>query len=565
LPVPPLQYTCFGDFYLRQMGFLQKLLYVSDQNCVNAACRLISILKVRATRTTVKNKLIIHPDYPSLLSISDTLTDIYVKNTSGLVPAAHLDQLPLPFIVQVRVDEKEYFTVVTAISNNSVTCMKVDSDSFQTLKRNDFTALWTGIVMLAETTSLSGEQGYDKERITEKINATAATALIILLTGAWIFTGVSAAVGYGRAAWGPFLFTTLQTMGLITSLFLLVHEVDAHNPLLDKMCKPGKLLNCAAVLGSEGAKPGGILSWSEIGFAYFAGGWLICIWSGMDESLMGLLAWLNVAVLPYVFFSIYYQWRVVRQWCRLCLAVQAILVLECIVSVSGNLYNGQAFHQAATLRWLFAALLPLTGWLLLKGVLLLPKKYTYAQYMLNRFRYDVDVFTASLQKQRTLANDPRGLGITLGAPGAMHRIIKICNPYCGPCAQAHSELEGILENFDNVEVQVIFTATGEEEDKRLAPVKHFLAIAEKGDEALLKQALHDWYSSSKKDYPVFATRYPMNGELQRQLSKVEQMHAWVSANGIQGTPAFFYNGHRLPDTFAIADLNHILHQTIVIL
>lgn len=106
----------------------------------------------------------------------------------------------------------------------------------------------------------------------------------------------------------------------------------------------------------------------------------------------------------------------------------------------------------------------------------------------ERLKHDLQVFNALLEKQKAVTENPEGLGLLLGNPHATQRIIKVCNPYCGPCAKAHPELEALLHNNEDVQVQIIFTATNDEKDFKASPVKHLLAIARKGDHELLKKS-----------------------------------------------------------------------------
>ena len=95
----------------------------------------------------------------------------------------------------------------------------------------------------------------------------------------------------------------------------------------------------------------------------------------------------------------------------------------------------------------------------------------------------------------------------------------MCNPYCGPCAKAHPVLDEIVHNNKNVKLKLIFTASNDKDDVRGIAARHLLAINEKQDAYRTQQALDDWYLAPKKDYEVFATKYPMNGEIQNRKSR----------------------------------------------
>jgi hypothetical protein len=150
------------------------------------------------------------------------------------------------------------------------------------------------------------------------------------------------------------------------------------------------------------------------------------------------------------------------------------------------------------------------------------------------------------------------LGIFLGNINATHKIVKICNPYCGPCGKAHAIIDSLLNNNPNIQIQIIFTASMDENDIRKKPVKHLLAIAAKGDEQLTKQALDDWYLMEIKNYDAFARKYPMEEELKEVEENIREMSNWCSSNEIKATPTFFINGHRLPPSYTPLDLKYFL-------
>lgn len=164
-----------------------------------------------------------------------------------------------------------------------------------------------------------------------------------------------------------------------------------------------------------------------------------------------------------------------------------------------------------------------------------------------------------LARQKSIGDTANGLGITIGNPNAKYRLTKVCNPYCGPCARAHPVMEELLENNDDLQIQIIFTATDKEDDYRAKPVNHLLAVASKADEKLTKQALDDWYNAPKKEYDIFAAKYgaytPPSGG---QGEALKQMSDWCVETKIAFTPTFFVNGFQLPEMYSVADLKYFL-------
>lgn len=141
---------------------------------------------------------------------------------------------------------------------------------------------------------------------------------------------------------------------------------------------------------------------------------------------------------------------------------------------------------------------------------------------------------------------------------AANTIIKVCNPYCGPCAKAHPKLEEVIKQNSNIKLKIIFTSRNTGHDPGAVVVKHLLAIAAKGGNDKTQRALDDWYLANKKDYNDFATLYPMNGELKQQDAKIEAMSEWCKQAEITHTPTIFVNGYRLPENYDVEELKYIL-------
>ena len=75
------------------------------------------------------------------------------------------------------------------------------------------------------------------------------------------------------------------------------------------------------------------VSWSEAGFFYFAATTLFLFTGINRQASFLIIASVSTMASAYIPFSIYYQWKVVKQWCPLCLTVQAILLLELVWAI----------------------------------------------------------------------------------------------------------------------------------------------------------------------------------------------------------------------------------------
>lgn len=543
------------------ISFIRKL--VSPPNNIqDTAWAYARILSLPVTRGSLRSAIDEHPDYPSMLALHDALASFGVEVLAVRISQDQLAAADEPFIAQIQVPgtNEPLFTVVRPQATANLAYLHPIRQAWIPATADQFAMLFTGIALFAETSKRSGEPDYEKKRreeqrgISQRRVAAAGILAMILILAIYSFGTL------GIAAWLPLSLLAASLAGTGLGVLLLWYEVDRHNPALREVCSGGGgKANCDAILHSGASGIWGI-SWSLVGFSYFSGVSLTLLMGGLQNpALWGLLGWISVISIAFTVFSVFYQWRIARQWCALCLAVQAVLIIQAVIAFAGGqlgLPPRIPFHEVFSLGIAFALSGLAARWLVtVRKQAGAGRKY---QKELIRLKHNPQIFHALLAKQKAIATTTHGLGISLGNPNAKNHIIKVCNPYCGPCAKAHPAIEEILHSSPDVQAQIIFTATNDEHDRKAPPVRHLLAIAEKGNEQVTKQALDDWYMAKEKDYAAFAAKYPMNGELAQQTAKLEAMQHWCNTTEIAYTPTFFINGYQLPDLYSLDDLRYFL-------
>lgn len=279
---------------------------------------------------------------------------------------------------------------------------------------------------------------------------------------------------------------------------------------------------------------------------------LLTSFSGSGLQLLGYLSLSGVFIIP---ISIYYQWAKIRKWCVLCLWISAVLLAEILLSQIFLVNTGSVqFQELALYSFLFIGVL--VAWLSLKPYFLTEKEFQKQKSKLARFLSNTDIFDHFLSGSRRISNNPEGLGILLKGENAKYHVLKVCNPYCGPCAKTHPILEELYES-GNIDLQVIFHPGGEDAIK-LKTISHIMAVTAKANQEEIQQALDNWYLPEKKDYEEFAAKYPMNGELKAQETNIQAMMNWCELENISYTPTIFINGYELPKAYTVEDLKYIL-------
>lgn len=479
-------------------------------NLLNVASCYVKKLNVPVTITSLKQNLIENPYYPSLYSLSNTFERFNIPHEAFTMGIENFEQLTPPFITYVKNQSTgKDFVLVTSITNNDVSYI-TENKKIKTIAKENFLKDWEKIVLKAEADDKSGEKDYllNRKKEIAKSNKTysliAASVLIFISTVYFFLNSLS----------GDFIISAsalllIKLFGLSVTILLLIYETDKSNAFVKSICTAGKQTNCNAVLQSKASKIFG-MSWSEAGFFYFASTFLFLLFPSIPfADKIAVVSIANCLAAPYILFSVYFQWKIVKQWCPLCLMVQAVLLMELIWSISN--FWIYPFSPVASLPNVFlitvyCLLIPVIGWYVIKPLLLKAKDEPVYKAAYKRLLYNPDIFNNLLQQQASAPDGYQNIGIEIGDPNAAHTIIKVCNPYCSPCAEAHSVLNEIIHNNKNIKVKLIFTATNAGNDQRSIPAKHLLAIAATENMEKIHQALDDWYLADKKDYKIFSNK-----------------------------------------------------------
>ena len=526
-------------------------------NCLQSTKCLLTALNIKHTTKYLRDNILSHPDHPSLLSVFDTLEKYEIETLAIKIDAEKLDEIPLPCIAQMEVNNQPLFFVLQNISENKVTYYD-DQNNLITSPREKFLRQWTGICLLAETTNNTKEKNIEKKILAKRIQNFLIGSIAIMLLG-WILVNfldseISTSI---TAIIYTIAYTILKVIGLTVGVFLLWFDVDQYNPTLQSFCTSGgKKNNCNVVLNSKHAKFfNETLSLTLLSFAYFFGTFSYLVITGFSFTSLSALGFFSFLTLPIILLSIYYQAVVIKQWCKFCIIIQATLVSEIGVSFFGNFYKSIISYESIP-SLLVLLLIPILTWKLLRPLFKQAKEINIHKRGLQKIKNNPNVLEGLLAKSRKIETPTKDLGISIGDASAKYHVIKVCNPYCGPCAKAHPVLENLVK-AGKISLQMLFTANSIE-GRIGKPVSHFLAVDAQGDKNKTQKALDDWYQSEQKDYDTFSSKYPMNGELELQKNKIEAMGHWCHAEKIIATPTIFINGYELPKEYAINDLTEVL-------
>ncbi|WP_266366910.1 vitamin K epoxide reductase family protein [Tellurirhabdus rosea] len=519
----------------------------AEKNAYDALVYLIEAVKLPITAASVKEQLYLHPDFPSLLAMSDVLTEWNVPNLATRVYSEQLTEIPLPAMAYLEVNGG-YFAPIRKATAERVEWLDTNR-GWQTESLADFSRKWNHVVLLMEPNEASGEAAYLQKK-KEQLMANARMPVVMggLLLCLWCVSSLALPQTFFNDWTLPALLAA-KVIGIVVTTLLLWYTIDTDNNLLRSLCSLDNRTDCNSVLTSEAAKLWGWLGWSEIGFTYFSGTSLALL-IGQGTALPSVLAWLlvlNALALPYTVYSIYYQYAVAKYWCTLCVAVQALLWVEFAL--------GLTYWQMATLAvsseliavFALSFTLPIVLWTWMKKPLQEAARVFPLRRELQRAKFNPDYVESLFARQPQMPPVFEEMRvINIGNPTAAHVLTVVTNPLCGPCRRLHPDLEALMSRTDAVSCQLVFIGS-----PASVPITQKL-LTLSPEEA--ERAMHLWYNGRFRDAQEWSkviTTSAAYGDATAQL----QLHArWCELAQVTGTPTIYLNGRQLPLSYTLNDM-----------
>ncbi len=127
----------------------------------------------------------------------------------------------------------------------------------------------------------------------------------------------------------------LSIIGILICISIVAYLLKLGDPIGLKLCSTEGLFDCDKVLNSSSAKITGDYTWGDVGLIYFCAQCLFLFISAVfglvHEALFFFLLLATIAFSG-TFFSIYFQWRVISGWCKMCLLTALTIWLqECLL------------------------------------------------------------------------------------------------------------------------------------------------------------------------------------------------------------------------------------------
>lgn len=521
------------------------------------ASKYLQYLNIPISKLYLQKLIASHPNYPSILSISDVLHRFGIDHVVATVKERDLEKMPFPYLLQINKD------------GGKLALIKNQNDYLS--HRDDF-HVWGGIILRAEQTKMIADEENKKQLLEEKFQfftravfLTAIGALLVLATIqmlSWLFT----------------LLLITSLLGAITGYLLIAKDIGINYQMLEALCSTSAGSNCEKILKSDGAKLFGKISFSDAGVIYFSFQFFILglfapLLKPSTTFLFALMA-MSLLTIPVIIISIYYQGVKVKTWCKLCLIVDGILLIQLILFtymfsqglILPSIEDIGSLGLFGILFFIMCALILSAKYLLAKA-----QRSFSGEVIANRTKYSTEVFLNQLYKTNRVDTTPFKQEILLGRRNAPIRIVMAASLSCKPCGDEFTKAAQIISMFNskvNLSIRFRFMLISENNPNPTIENMYFFTYwllkirGKKNEQFILNKLIHKWYSVL--DPNKFSKIYPLPDKINlKKIWGIAYQHTnWFESAKINQTPTFFINGYKMPTNYNVDDLKMMMPALI---
>lgn len=373
----------------------------------------------------------------------------------------------------------------------------------------------------------------------------------------WVGLGASALLISSRLYFSNNLwevvFVLIYGIGFFICLLIFKEEIGIKSQLSSLLCNNKvEQISCKSILHSEASSFLGILSWSDIGIAYFSTLFLSVMLLGFNLVYSSLVVF-SFITFPYTFYSVFFQWKIANIWCPLCLIVQALFIIQLILSII--LLPIFDFNIIICIMIILLGVTILSIWLTIKPVIINSKKYPDVRKKFNLLKQKIlqrDLFATNI-----MINNLEGVNQIYYNNECENTITFVFSPLCVPCVNMINSLLNIISNY-NLNLRIIFIAKEYRLNDEIPIIAFFIEKFLEAPNKLLI-ALKQ-YANNFSILNLKWKKHKTNIIYKKQIESIINVHKkWYNVCGFVGTPVILFNNMQIPPLYTIDDLEYFIH------
>ncbi len=482
-----------------------------------------------------------HPEYPSLLSYYDVLNFFNIPNIIVKIKDKNVSNLPDSFVAEVKSNlafiRREDDKLNVDIGDGKIRSFSIEK----------FQEIWSGVVLAAES---------NPEQIRKtKINLNFLASLV----------SISLVIAIGSFSILLSVFSILIFCGLFFSIESVKQDLNIESDFSNKFCNISTETDCSKIINSKSFKLFNYFGLSDVSISFFIGQ-LLCLFIFLIlNSVIDFFAF-SLAILilsiPILITSIFYQWRIAKKWCTICLGIIAVLVAELFYGISQTKeislleFN---FQNKLIIVFLSSFIISLVIWLFIKPIISSYFNLKSENKRLFKFKRNYNLFKSSLIVERRINYKNIQSDIHLGNKDAKLKLTLVTNPLCKFCGEIHGVIEDLIKKYSNeIRINILFNFKPKEDylkdNKEIAKLHLKLVdLFFNKNQELFLEALGHWFLN--KDYTKWFKEY--GEELINEkdcITVLQEQHQQNTNNKIQFTPTVFINEYSYPIIYDKKDI-----------
>lgn len=480
----------------------------------------------------VKDNWMSHPNYPSLLAITDGLTISNIENFAVKVPFKHFKELPNVFIAELENDSKEFYYLE---KNNLVVKITNEKGSSSVLELEDLEKKWTGVVLIIE----ENEQ-------TKNLQTSNSLLLATLLFTLGLFT-----IYINNYNILSCVFLLLSLFGVFISIEILKAYFQDNSLSESSLCSVRKEFSCNETIKSKKYAFSKYVEFIDLPIIFFGFSSIGLILSVVSINTIGILSSFS---LPIIVYSIYIQKKVLNKWCILCLLVSFILITNTFL-----FWHFQLDFKMFTISEILIMPIVATFWFYVKKLLVTNQKNKTDINKLLRFKRNEDIFNAislDVIDKDELERIPK---IIIGKTNSPNTLSLFLTPSCPHCHIAFKEALDVLVKYDDkIKIEIGYNLNvNNSENPYLDTAKITMQLFNQKKD--YKSALTDWHIN-KLDIKVWKKKWSLEKEFLIENEQLEKQFQWCLKNEFNYAPVRILNGSLLPHAYEIDELFYFFKE-----
>jgi uncharacterized membrane protein len=545
-----IQPEVFNNNQLQNMQirkwFKQKSL---DDNLIAIVKTLIYHLHVPVTISTIEKELTNHSKYPSFYSIRDVLNNWGIINKTFKIQKDRIKEINFPSIAYL--ENIKSFVLLKSIDDNKLNYLDT-SKGWQKVSISDFNEWWDGIVLMAFPSENAGENDYVSKKNTNSFGKLKKSLFYVFLSLILLFP-IYKYIYINKLYPDSGYIIGINLLGCFFSFILLKIEFLKSSLIINRICHFGKYFDCKSVLKTKISKLGGIISLAEASFFYFTGSYIFISFGVFLNQYLKFVSFLAIIQIPILIFSvflIFYQALSVKKWCFFCLIIQILLWSE-LYFLKTRLDFSLSLNMSDVYVTLFCFAISPIFWYIYKSYIFTINEINKKQRLINYFEQN-SIVISSLVNSSVLIEDlfiPNE--IILGNKKSNNCLILLISPYCRFCKSALLTLLKIAIENENLKIIIRFSMNNNTNEMVLKMIRNIVNLNYLNNSESAVDAIKTWYSQSRESVKsvnlwlkeINNNKIASSDIIDQYIIKNIQ---WVNSNNLNYTPAFIINNCVFP-------------------